>query len=108
LAYSIVGDFVVGLLGVLVPVVIFLAVIALLCFDRVVYVPAYRLARDRFRLNVLVSFCVAIGIEGGMGTGLFFAVKHRARTTKSSTPPSAVSCRHPTRLKARILTGALE
>ena len=87
-AYSIVGDFVVGLLSFAAPIVVFVAVIALLCFDRLVYVPTYRLMRNRFRLSALAAFGLAVVIEGAVAGGFILALRQHARA--SDPAPSIV------------------
>ena len=107
-AWSIVGDFISAFLVIPAMIVISAVVCGLLCFDRIVYVPAYRLARGRFRLCALAAFTAAVAIEGIVAGGLIFAVRHRARPTEGAAPASVVIVRHPTRSKARLLTGALK
>jgi hypothetical protein len=94
-AYSIVGDFVLGVLGIMVAVVIFVAVIMLLCFDRGVYVPAFRLARGRFQLSALAAFSVAVLIEGAVTVGLILGVRHHVRPPGVAAPASHVVVHHP-------------
>ena len=83
-AYSILGDFAAGVLAVLVPIAIFVAAIVLLCFDRVVYVPAYRFARGRFQLSALAAFIAAVAFEGAVAGGLILAVRHHACSAEVS------------------------
>ena len=93
-AYSIVGDLVGGVFAVIAAIAIFVAVVVLLCFDRIVYVPTYRIARSRFRLSALAAFGLAVAIEGLTGGGAILAVHRHIRSTGGAGPTPAISLRH--------------
>jgi hypothetical protein len=93
--YSILGDFAVGLLAILAPIAICFAVTGLLCFDRVIYVPTYRLARNRFRLSAWAAFGLAVLIEGFAAGNLIMAYRHHVHAPESA--PTIVV--HPSRIK---------
>ena len=100
-AYSILGEIVVGVLAVLASIMIFVIVIALLCFDRMVYVPAYGVVRRRFHWNALASFSLAVAIEGAVACSLILTIGH---CTHSPETPAAGVVRHPrTRAYAGVL-----
>jgi uncharacterized membrane protein YciS (DUF1049 family) len=93
-AYSIVGDLVGGVFAVIAAIAIFVAVVVLLCFDRIVYVPAYRIARSRFRLSALAAFSMAVVIEGLAGGGTILAVRHRIRSIDGAGSTPMTVLRH--------------
>jgi hypothetical protein len=84
-AYSILGELAAGALALLAPIAIFIAAIVLLCFDRAVYVPTYRLARYRFNWSALAAFSLAVIIEGAVAGGLIFGVYHHRHVTATGS-----------------------
>jgi hypothetical protein len=96
-----VGDFFSGFLVVLATIVISAVVVALLCFDRGVYVPAYRIARWRFRFSALAAFTAAVAIEGAVAGSVILAVRHHARPYWGATPASSVVIHRPRRHTGR-------
>jgi uncharacterized membrane protein YciS (DUF1049 family) len=93
-AYSIVGDLVGGVFAIVAAIAIFVAVVVLLCFDRIVYVPTYRIARSRFRLSALAAFGLAVAIEGLAGGGTILAVRRHIRSTSGAGQTPAIYLRH--------------
>ena len=85
-AYSIVGEVAAALFAVIAPIAIFAALVLLLCFDRMVYVPAFRLMRIRFKLSTVTAFCAAVAIEGAVAGALILAASHRANWPVREAP----------------------
>lgn len=83
-AYSILGELAACVLAILAPIALFAAVAMLLCFDRLVYVPTYRLARGRFRLSALAAFTVAVCVEGAIAGGVIMAVRKNPPVAQTS------------------------
>ena len=90
-AYSIVGDFVGGVFTAIAAIAVFVVVVILLCFDRIVYVPAYRIMRSRLRLSALAAFSLAVVIEGLAGGRTILAVRRHIR---GAGPTPTIVLRH--------------
>ena len=88
-AYSILGELAAGALALFAPIGIFIAIAALLCFDRIVYVPSYRLARGRFQFSALAAFSAAVAVEGAVACGLICVVHQRV--CRQNSAPSSVN-----------------
>lgn len=89
-AYSILGELAAGALALLAPIGMFIVIVGLLCFDRITYVPIYRLFRIRFGLGALLAFSISVAIEGTVAGGVISAVQHRKEfLTKPELNPFA-------------------